>query len=147
MGTDFRHRPREQGRKVPSDLPEVLAQKIVQAGQTLLTLVGEIKRNALVSDFAARNAEVATARERFAVKQAAAEDELQGVMTRIAEVTQVCSCQSCHRTQGCVRVQMRQLKLDNIVSCWQRMTVPCAVRRSWRHEEPTSPCSLNHRGV
>ena len=75
---------------MPSDLPEVLAQKIVQAGQTLLTLIGEIKRNALVSDFAARNADVAASRDRLALQQAASEEELQRVMTRIAAVTQVC---------------------------------------------------------
>ena len=71
-------------------MPEVLAQKIVQAGQTLLTLIGEIKRNALVSDFAARNADVATLRERLTAQQAASEEELQRVTTRIAAVTQVC---------------------------------------------------------
>ncbi len=84
----------KQGRRVPSDLPEVLAQKIVQAGQTLLTLIGEIKRNALVSDFAARNADVAALRDRLAAQQAASEHELQRVMARIAAVTQVCITRS-----------------------------------------------------
>ena len=75
---------------MPSDLPEVPAQKLVYAGQTLLALIGEIKRNALVSDFAARNADAAVQREQYAAQQAASEAELQRVTTRIAAVTRVC---------------------------------------------------------
>ncbi len=74
-----------------SDLPEIPAQKLIHAGQTLLTLIGEIKRNALVSDFAARNADAAAQREQYEAQQVASEAELLRITTRIAAVTRVCN--------------------------------------------------------
>ena len=67
----------------------MLAQKIVYAGQSLLTLIGEIKRNAIVSDFAARNRDVAALTEQYAAQEAASELELQHLTARIHAVTAV----------------------------------------------------------
>ena len=48
-----------QGR-VPGELMEVFAEKMLQACHALLGVVAELKRNALMNDVAARNAEVAS---------------------------------------------------------------------------------------
>lgn len=67
----------------------MLAQKIVYAGQSLIALIGEIKRNAIVSDFAARNRDVAALRERYEAQEAASELELRELYARIHAVTAV----------------------------------------------------------
>lgn len=40
-----------QGRRAPGDIVEVLAEKVVTSGQALLGVIGQLKRNALLSDF------------------------------------------------------------------------------------------------
>lgn len=49
--------PASQGR-VPGELMEVFAEKMLQACHALLGVVAELKRNALLNDVAGRNAEV-----------------------------------------------------------------------------------------
>lgn len=48
-----------QGEKAPSDLLEVLAEKLTISGQTLVELIAELKSNAIVNDFGALNRNVA----------------------------------------------------------------------------------------
>eukprot|EP00873_Tetraselmis_striata_P034910 jgi/Tetstr1/455174/TSEL_042024.t1 len=45
----------EGDKKVPGEIPEVLAEKIILGGKGLLELVSELKRKAIVSDYAAVN--------------------------------------------------------------------------------------------
>ena len=78
-----------QDKRGPSDLPEVLAQKIVYAGQSLLALIGELKRNAIVSDFAARNKDVEVLKIQYEAHEAACERELLEVHSRIRAVKAV----------------------------------------------------------
>lgn len=47
-----------QGPRVPGELMEVFVEKLLQSCAALLGLVAELKRNALLNDFAARNTEV-----------------------------------------------------------------------------------------
>ena len=79
-----------QDKRAPSDFPEVLAQKVVYAGQSLLALIGEIKRNAIVSDFAARNRDVAALRARYEAAEAASYAEYLDLQAQIQAVTGVC---------------------------------------------------------
>ena len=78
-----------QDKRAPSDFPEVLAQKVVYAGQSLLALIGEIKRNAIVSDFKARNRDVTNLRARYAAAEAASEAEFLDLQARIHAVREV----------------------------------------------------------
>ena len=48
--------------RVPGDLLEVFADKALGAAAALLAVAADLKRNALLSDVAGRNAEVAAAR-------------------------------------------------------------------------------------
>lgn len=75
-----------QDKRAPSDFPEVLAQKVVYAGQSLLALIGEIKRNAIVSDFKARNRDVTNLRARYAAAEAASEAKFLDLQARIHAV-------------------------------------------------------------
>ncbi|GAB4813428.1 hypothetical protein N2152v2_000474 [Parachlorella kessleri] len=48
--------------KVPGELMEVFVEKLLASAGALLGIVAELKRNALLNDFAGRNAEVAEAK-------------------------------------------------------------------------------------
>lgn len=50
----------DQDVRVSGDLLEVLAEKMVLSGQTLIAMIAELKRNAAVSDFAALNQNIAS---------------------------------------------------------------------------------------
>ncbi len=59
-----------QDRRAPGDMVEVLAEKVVAAGQSLLRTVAELKRRALLTDAAGLNVAVA---ERCAAHRGAAD--------------------------------------------------------------------------
>ena len=44
-----------QDKRASGELPEVLVEKLVLAGQSILTLIADLKRDALLSDFTAMN--------------------------------------------------------------------------------------------
>lgn len=48
-----------QATRVPGDLLEVLAEKLVLSGQLLISMLEELKRNAALSNFAALNSNIA----------------------------------------------------------------------------------------
>ena len=48
--------------KVPGELMEVFVEKLLASAGALLGIAAELKRNALLNDFAGRNAEVAEAK-------------------------------------------------------------------------------------
>ena len=48
-----------QGEKVPDDLLEVLAEKLVVSGQVLVHLISELKNNAVVNAFKCLNQNIA----------------------------------------------------------------------------------------
>lgn len=52
---------RAQVPKVPGELMEVFVEKMLQNGGNIISLIAELKRNALLNDFATRNKEVAAA--------------------------------------------------------------------------------------
>lgn len=53
----------QQGRRMPGEMVDVLAEKTVSSGQAVLGVIGQLKRNALLSDFPAQNAAVKQRRE------------------------------------------------------------------------------------
>lgn len=59
------------------------------AGQSLLALIGELKRNAIVSDFTARNRDVTDLRARYAAAEVASEAEFLELLARIHAVREV----------------------------------------------------------
>lgn len=69
-----------QGR-VPGEVMEVFAEKMLQACHALLGVVAELKRNALLNDVAGRNAEVASS-------SAAAEAEEAELLQRFQQLQQ-----------------------------------------------------------
>ncbi len=72
-----------QDRRAPGDMVEVLAEKVVAAGQSLLRTVAELKRRALLSDAAGLNAAVA---ERCAAHRGAADGAAAALRTLRDEV-------------------------------------------------------------
>lgn len=72
----------KQGR-VPGELMEVFAEKMLQACHTLLGVVAELKRNALLNDVAGRNAEVSSSCMATAAEVAELERRFQQLQQRI----------------------------------------------------------------
>ncbi|KAK9812824.1 hypothetical protein WJX72_004355 [[Myrmecia] bisecta] len=75
--------------QVPGDLMEVLAEKIVFAGQSLLALIGDLKRNALLSDFATLNSGTAQRIEAYEQQERASAAQLKLLKREVAETLQV----------------------------------------------------------
>ena len=69
-----------QDKKGTGEMTEVLVEKLVVAGQSVLTLIAELKRHALLSDFAALNSIVATRERDHEAVAAAAEQKLQQIV-------------------------------------------------------------------
>jgi len=68
---------------------EVLAEKVVAAGQSLLRTVAELKRRALLADAASVNAAVDERSERFRVAAAATDAGLRTLRDEVASTVQV----------------------------------------------------------
>ena len=77
-----------QGR-VPGELMEVFAEKMLQACHALLGVVAELKRNALLNDVVSRNAEVAGSGAEAEAEAAALQEQLQQLQQRIDAAMQV----------------------------------------------------------
>ena len=77
-----------QGR-VPGELMEVFAEKMLQACHALLGVVAELKRNALLNDVVSRNAEVAASGAEAEAEAAALQEQLLQLQQRIDAAMQV----------------------------------------------------------
>ncbi|KAL4419236.1 hypothetical protein ABPG77_010678 [Micractinium sp. CCAP 211/92] len=77
-----------QGR-VPGELMEVFAEKMLVACQALLGVVAELKRNALLNDVAGRNEEVATSAAEAAAEAAELQERFALLQRRIDAAMQL----------------------------------------------------------
>ena len=81
-------------------MTEVLVEKLVVAGQSVLTLIAELKRQALLSDFAALNGVVAARQRDHEAVAAAAEQKLQ----QLAAEKQVKKAKRSMRAMNCTAI-------------------------------------------
>lgn len=65
-----------QDKKISGETPEVLTEKLILAGQALLSQIADLKRQALLADFAALNTGVAQEVQTSLTKTAEGEAEL-----------------------------------------------------------------------
>ncbi|PSC68208.1 mediator of RNA polymerase II transcription subunit 22 isoform X3 [Micractinium conductrix] len=77
-----------QGR-VPGELMEVFAEKMLAACQALLGVVAELKRNALLNDVHGRNAEVASSAAEAEAEAAALRQQLAALQQRLDATSQL----------------------------------------------------------
>ncbi|KAK9842017.1 hypothetical protein WJX81_004312 [Elliptochloris bilobata] len=84
--SDEAKRPSE--RRVPGDMMEVLAEKVVAGGQSLLRTVAELKRRALLADAAAANSAVAERSERYSSAAGATNAALRTLRDEVASTVQ-----------------------------------------------------------
>ena len=75
---------------MPGEVMEVFAEKMLQACHGLLGVIAELKRNALLNDVAARNAEVAGSAAEAEGEAAALRLQFQALQQRIDATMQVC---------------------------------------------------------
>lgn len=73
---------------MPGDMTEVLAEKVVAAGQSLLRTVAELKRRALLADAAAANLAVDERSERYGQAAAATEAALRALRDEVSSTVQ-----------------------------------------------------------
>lgn len=104
----------DQGVRVSGDLLEVLAEKMVLSGQTLITMIAELKKNAAVSDFAALNQNIAR-------QDAIRANEIADLHDQLAMLQQ-------QLHQVCIHPDMSCLYLDRMMQ-----VKSCSVMASYRH--------------
>ena len=90
-----------QERRVPGDMVEVLAEKVVAAGQSLLRMVAELKRRALLADAAAVNSAVDERSERYGQAAGATEGALRALRDEVSSTVQACSWRF-ENSKGCL---------------------------------------------
>lgn len=73
-----------QDKKGSGELPEVLVEKLVIAGQSILTLIADLKRDALLSDFQAMNKHIESRNLALEHSRQETEEQIQKLMTRRA---------------------------------------------------------------
>lgn len=73
---------------MPGDMTEVLAEKVVAAGQSLLRTVAELKRRALLADAAAVNSAVEERTERYGQAASATEAALRALRDEVSSTVQ-----------------------------------------------------------
>ena len=73
---------------MPGDMVEVLAEKVVAAGQSLLRTVAELKRRALLADAAAVNSAVEERSERYGQAAGATKAALRALRDEVSSTVQ-----------------------------------------------------------
>ena len=78
--------------KVSGDMLEVLAEKLVLSGQNLISMIAELKRNSVVSDFTALNQNIDRQDAVYHKESAELQSQLATLQQHLRQVGTACMC-------------------------------------------------------